>query len=93
MRYVARKAGGWLLMIAVATNATYFPTSWFPDPRSNNQELRPARSEEQIARSLARYNLGPGAPLVRRWRNWLTAGGRWRGGAAGRVATAGARSW
>ncbi|MFF5721311.1 ABC transporter permease [Streptomyces buecherae] len=73
MRYVVRKAGGWLLMIAVATNATYFLASWFLDPRSNYQELRPARSEEQIARSLAPYNLDPGVPLVQRWWNWVTS--------------------
>ncbi|MFE6778505.1 ABC transporter permease [Streptomyces sp. NPDC057702] len=73
MRYVMRKAGGWLLMIAVATNATYFLASWFLDPRSNYQELRPARSEEQIGRALAPYNLDPGVPLVQRWWNWLTS--------------------
>ncbi|MGW2225030.1 ABC transporter permease [Streptomyces formicae] len=73
MRYVVRKAGGWLLMIAVATNATYFLASWFLDPRSNYKELRPVRSEEQIGRALAPYNLDPGMPLVQRWWHWLTS--------------------
>ncbi|MER0244332.1 ABC transporter permease [Streptomyces sp. HSW2009] len=73
MRYVMRKAGGWLVMIAVATNATYFLASFFLDPRSNYKELRPVRSEEQIARALAPYNLDPGVPLVERWWNWLTS--------------------
>ncbi|KOV64627.1 ABC transporter permease [Streptomyces sp. MMG1121] len=71
VRYVTRKALGWLLMIVVATNATYFLASWFLDPRSNFKELRPVRSEAQIDRALAPYNLDPRVPLVHRWRDWL----------------------
>nr|WP_249402017.1 ABC transporter permease [Streptomyces sp. YIM 121038] len=73
MRYVMRKAGGWLLMIVVATNATYFLASWFLDPRSNYKDVRPAPSEGQLSRALAPYNLDPGTPLVQRWWNWLTS--------------------
>ncbi|MFD8613579.1 ABC transporter permease [Streptomyces sp. NPDC059631] len=73
LRHVTRKAAGWLLMIAIATNATYFLASWFLDPRSNYRELRPVRTEEQIDRALAPYNLDPQVPLVHRWWDWLTS--------------------
>ncbi|MFF7362052.1 ABC transporter permease subunit [Streptomyces sp. NPDC008125] len=73
LRHVTRKIAGWLLMIAVATNATYFLASWFLDPRSNFKELRPARSEAQIDRALAPYNLDPRVPVVHRWWDWLTS--------------------
>ncbi|MEY2242135.1 ABC transporter permease [Streptomyces sp. BF23-18] len=73
VRHVTRKALGWLLMIVVATNATYFLASWFLDPRSNFKELRPVRSEAQIDRALAPYNLDPRVPLVDRWWDWFTS--------------------
>ncbi|WP_328557745.1 ABC transporter permease [Streptomyces sp. NBC_00358] len=73
VRYVTRKTAGWLLMIVVATNATYFLASWFLDPRSNFKELRPVRSEVQIDRALAPYNLDPRVPLARRWWDWFTS--------------------
>ncbi|GAA2419457.1 ABC transporter permease [Streptomyces pulveraceus] len=73
VRHVIRKAAGWLLMIVVATNATYFLASWFLDPRSNFKELRPVRTEEQIDRALAPYNLNPQEPLVHRWWDWFTS--------------------
>ncbi|MGQ4376370.1 ABC transporter permease [Streptomyces sp. SAS_267] len=73
VRHVTRKALGWLLMIVVATNATYFLASWFLDPRSNFKELRPVRSEAQIDRALAPYNLDPRVPLVHRWWDWFTS--------------------
>ncbi|WP_369213348.1 hypothetical protein [Streptomyces flavofungini] len=50
----------------VATNVTYLLASWFLDPRSNFKELRPVRSEAQMDRALAPYNLDPGTPLVQR---------------------------
>lgn len=73
LRQVTRKAAGWFLMIAIATNATYFLASWFLDPRSNYQGLRPARSEAQIDVALAPYNLDPRVPVVHRWWDWLTS--------------------
>ncbi|TSB17639.1 ABC transporter permease [Streptomyces benahoarensis] len=73
LRHMTRKAAGWLLMIAVATNATYFLASWFLDPRANFRDLRPVRTEAQIDRALAPYNLDPQVPLVHRWWDWLTS--------------------
>lgn len=72
VRYVARKAIGWLVMIVVATNATFFLASWFLDPRSNYRDLRPVRSDEQIAHALAPYGLSPHWSLVHRWWYWCT---------------------
>ncbi|MFD7310377.1 ABC transporter permease [Promicromonospora sp. NPDC059942] len=72
LRYIARKTAGWLAMIVVATNATYFLASWFLDPQSNYRELRPPRTPEQIAAALAPYGLDPTEPLLSRWWGWLT---------------------
>ncbi|MDT4994919.1 MAG: glutathione transport system permease protein [Actinoplanes sp.] len=71
VRYVARKAIGWLVMVVVATNATFFLASWFLDPRSNYRELRPVRTDEQIAHALAPYGLSPHWSVVHRWWYWL----------------------
>ncbi|OIK04264.1 ABC transporter permease [Streptomyces monashensis] len=73
VRSVLRKAAGWVLMIVVATNATFFLASWFLDPRSNFRELRPVRSEAQIDQALAPYGLDPRVPVVHRWWDWLTS--------------------
>jgi peptide/nickel transport system permease protein len=72
VHHVARKAAGWLAMIVVATNATYFLASWFLDPRSNYRELRPVRTDDQISAALAPYGLDPRASVLSRWWRWLT---------------------
>jgi len=72
LRYLLKKTLGWLLMIVVATNLTYFLANSFLDPRANYLQLRPPRSPEQISRSLAQYNLSPDAPLLDRWWHWIT---------------------
>jgi peptide/nickel transport system permease protein len=72
VRYLVRKAIGWLVMIVVATNATFFLASWFLDPRSNYRELRPVRTEEQIAHALAPYGLSPHWSVVHRWWYWVS---------------------
>jgi peptide/nickel transport system permease protein len=70
-RYLVRKTIGWLAMIVVATNLTYFLANLFLDPRANYLFLRPQPPPEQIERSLAQYNLSPATPLLERWWNWL----------------------
>ncbi len=72
VRYVARKAIGWLAMIVIATNATFFLASWFLDPRSNYRELRPVRSADQIAHALVPYGLSPQWSVGHRWWFWLS---------------------
>lgn len=70
-RYIARKAFGWLAMIVVATNATFFLASWFLDPRSNYRDKRPRPSEEQVANALHPFGLDPEWSVVHRWWFWL----------------------
>jgi peptide/nickel transport system permease protein len=71
LRYLVRKIVGWFLMIAVATNLTYFLANAFLDPRANYLQLRPPRSPEQIDRSLAQYDLSPNTPVLERWWHWI----------------------
>lgn len=71
LRYLVRKTAGWLLMIVVATNLTYFLANAFLDPRANYFQLRPPRTPEQIDRSLAQYGLSPSTPVLERWWHWI----------------------
>ena len=72
LRFLVRRGAGWLLMIVVATNLTYFLANLFLDPRANYLQLRPPRTPEQIDQSLAQYNLSPETPLLERWWHWLS---------------------
>jgi len=72
LRYLVRKSLGWLLMIVVATNLTYFLANFFLDPRANYLQLRPPRTPEQINLSLDQYNLSPETPLLQRWWHWIS---------------------
>jgi peptide/nickel transport system permease protein len=71
VRYVLRRTVGWLAMIVVATNATFFLASAYLDPRSNYRQLRPVRTEEQISRALRPYGLDPQQPVLSRWWHWF----------------------
>ncbi|MCK2027735.1 MULTISPECIES: ABC transporter permease [Microbacterium] len=73
IKYLARRALGWLLMIVVATNLTYFLAWGFLDPRSNYVGRRPPLSEEQINNLLVPRNLSDTVPLIERWWNWFTS--------------------
>ncbi|MCT1363827.1 MULTISPECIES: ABC transporter permease [Micrococcales] len=72
IKYLARRALGWLLMIVVATNLTYFLAWGFLDPRSNYVGRRPPLTEEQIVNTLAPRNLSDTVPLIERWWTWFT---------------------
>jgi peptide/nickel transport system permease protein len=71
LKLILRRAAGWLALIVVAANVTYFLASFFLDPRSNYRDTRPTPSEEQIDNALAPYGLDPRVPLVGRWWYWL----------------------
>jgi peptide/nickel transport system permease protein len=71
VRYVLRRSVGWLAMIIVATNATFFLASAYLDPRSNYRQLRPVRTDEQISRALRPYGLDPHQPVTSRWWHWV----------------------
>lgn len=72
LRFLLRKVLGWVAMIIVATNLTYFLANAFLDPRVNYLERRPPIPEEQIARSLGQYNLDSNVPILERWWRWIT---------------------
>ncbi|WP_419999053.1 ABC transporter permease [Streptomyces boninensis] len=72
LRYVARKSAGWIVMIVVATNITYFLANAFLKPASNYLALRPPRTTAQINHSLSLYNLNPDKPIMSRWWDWFS---------------------
>lgn len=72
IKYLARRTLGWLLMIVVATNVTYFLAWAFLDPRSNYVGRKPPLSPEQITNLLEPRNLDSNTPLLERWWTWLT---------------------
>lgn len=67
-----RRTLGWLLMIAVATNVTYFLAWSFLDPHSNYVGRKPPMSPEQIENLLRPRNLDSSVPLMERWWSWLS---------------------
>lgn len=73
IRFVAKRLLGWLAMIFIATNVTYFLASFFLDPRSNYAQQRPVPTQEHIDQALAAYHLDPRDPVTSRWWHWLTS--------------------
>lgn len=73
VKYLVRRFLGWLLMIVVATNLTYFLAWAYLDPRSNYVGRRPPLSEQQIVQQLLPRNLSDTVPLWERWWNWFSA--------------------
>ncbi|WP_197220494.1 MULTISPECIES: ABC transporter permease [Bacteria] len=72
IKYLLRRLLGWLLMIAVATNLTYFLAWSFLDPRSNYVGRRPPLTQDEISNVLEPRNLSDSVPLLQRWWTWLT---------------------
>jgi peptide/nickel transport system permease protein len=73
IKYLLRRTLGWLLMIVVATNLTFFLAWGFLDPRSNYVGRRPPLSPEQIDNVLVPRNLSDTVPLIERWWNWFSS--------------------
>lgn len=71
IRYLARRLVGWVVMIVVATNITYFLANFYLDPRSNYLGRRPPIPESTINSTLDSYNLNDQAPLLGRWWKWV----------------------
>jgi peptide/nickel transport system permease protein len=71
IKYLLRRILGWIAMIFLATNLTYFLANLFLDPKANYLERRPPIPDDQIDRMLHPYNLDPTVPLLERWWNWL----------------------
>lgn len=68
-----RRFLGWLLMIVVATNVTFFLAWGYLDPRSNYVGRRPPLTPDQITQQLLPRNLSDTVPILERWWNWITA--------------------
>lgn len=72
IRYLVRRLAGWLLMIFVATNLTYFLANFYLKPRSNYVGRQPPVPEDTVDGLLNQYNLNDKDLLIERWWNWLT---------------------
>lgn len=72
LKYIIRKAVGWLVVVFLATNIAYFLATTFLDPRSNYQGRRPPLTPDQIQDILEPLNLSDRTPLLERWWTWLT---------------------
>ena len=72
IRYLVRRFFGWLLMIVVAANITYFLAWGYMDPRSNYVGRRPPLTPDQITQQLLPRNLSDTVPIWERWWNWIT---------------------
>ena len=71
-KYLMKKLGGWLAIIFIATNITFFLATAFLDPKSNYVGRRPPLPEDQIQRTLQPLNLSDNTPLFERWWTWLS---------------------
>jgi len=71
-KYLVKKLGGWLAIIFIATNITFFLATAFLDPKSNYVGRRPPLPEDQIQRTLQPLNLFDNTPLFERWWTWLS---------------------
>lgn len=71
-KYLVKKLGGWLAIIFIATNITFFLATAFLDPKSNYAGRRPPLPEDQIQRTLQPLNLSDNTPLFERWWTWLS---------------------
>ena len=72
IKYLLRRLLGWLLMIVLATNITYFLAWLYLDPENNYVGRRPPLSPEQIDALLVPRNLSESVPLIERWWTWLS---------------------
>ncbi|WP_217184212.1 ABC transporter permease [Streptomyces sp. AC495_CC817] len=72
IKYLVRRLLGWVLMIVVATNITYFLAWLYLDPENNYAQRRPPMSPEQIDNLLRPRNLSENVPLLERWWTWFS---------------------
>lgn len=72
IKYLLRRLLGWVLMIVIATNITYFLAWLYLDPENNYVGRRPPLSADQIDALLRPRNLSEAVPLVERWWTWFS---------------------
>lgn len=71
-RYLIKKILGWVVMIFLAVNITYFLANFFLDPKSLYIGRRPPLPPEQIAATLRPLNLDQSVPILERWWIWIS---------------------
>lgn len=71
IKYLLRRVVGWLLMIIIATNVTYFLANIFLKPRALYVGRRPPVPEEVVDRTLQANNLNDKVPILERWWIWF----------------------
>ncbi|QTH58547.1 ABC transporter permease [Corynebacterium hindlerae] len=71
-KFLVKKTAGWVAMIVIAVNLTYFLANAFLDPRSNYEGRRPPIPEERVDAILDPLNLNDKQPVFQRWWNWIT---------------------
>ncbi|MFC7625605.1 ABC transporter permease [Microlunatus sp. GCM10028923] len=72
IRYLVRRIAGWLLMIFVATNITYFLANFYLKARSNFVGRNPPVPETVINGTLNQYNLNDQVNIFERWWIWIS---------------------
>ncbi len=72
IKYLLRRLLGWVLMIVIATNITYFLAWLYLDPENNYVGRRPPLSPDQIDNLLRPRNLSESVPLIERWWTWFS---------------------
>ena len=72
IKYLLRRLLGWVLMIVIATNITYFLAWLYLDPENNYVGRRPPLSADQIDNLLGPRNLSESVPLIERWWTWFS---------------------
>ncbi|WP_311259342.1 ABC transporter permease [Microbacterium sp. WCS2018Hpa-9] len=72
IKYLLRRLLGWVLMIVIATNITYFLAWLYLDPENNYVGRRPPLSADQIDALLRPRNLSESVPLIERWWTWFS---------------------
>lgn len=72
IRFLLRRLIGWVLMILVVTNLTYFLAWAYLDPRSNYVGRRPPLDEQQIEGLLRPRNLDNHISIWHRWWEWIS---------------------
>lgn len=71
LKFFLRRLGGWLLMIVIATNLTYFLANIFLHPRSLYVGRRPPVPEATVDHILSSRNLNDKVSIWARWWTWL----------------------
>lgn len=71
LKFIGRRLLNYAVMLFVATSLAYFLASWFLNPRSNYQQMRPRPPTASINTSLNLANVNDQVPVVERYWRWL----------------------